>query len=298
MSRFLKSLHLAALSFGFLAAVAVIFNLVIFSILYPQVTQLLAEQPNWETYGVVAAINIIVLAFYQLFSVVALLAHLIVQKKTSLLIVAAIAVGIISGLMILGDITLLSDIGNEYEAGLQTRGEWWILFGSYGLHLLSLVLGLLSLVGNLNQDHKPQEQALKDEVLFLSLHSTGVICGALGLTGVSAGMLSQLSLWMMERIVVILSLLVLSPYLVTLAIWLFRRLWGESSPGLDEKQFQDLAAAGLWTLIAGSLAAAVFFGFQLTPLAKEAWQVLWFPLLIFLSLGMFSSLALRAYRYG
>jgi hypothetical protein len=230
--------------------------------------------------------------------VITLLAHLITQKKTSLLIVAAIAVGIISGLMILGDITLLSDIGNEYEVGLQTRGEWQILFASYGLHLVSLVLGLLVLIRNLNQDHKPQEKALKDEVLFLSLHSTGVICGALGLTGVSAGILSQLSLWMMERIVVIVSLLVLSPYLVTLAIWLFRRLWGESSPGLDEKQYQDLAAAGLWTLIAGFLAAAVFFGFQLTPLAKEAWQVLWFPLLIFLSLGLFSSLALRAYRYG
>lgn len=298
MSRFLKSLHLAALSFGFLAAAAVAFNLVIFAILYPQVTQLLAEQPNWETYGVVAAINIIVIAFYQLISVITLLAHLITQKKTSLLIVAAIAVGIISGLMILGDITLLSDIGNEYEVGLQTRGEWQILFASYGLHLVSLVLGLLVLIRNLNQDHKPQEKALKDEVLFLSLHSTGVICGALGLTGVSAGILSQLSLWMMERIVVIVSLLVLSPYLVTLAIWLFRRLWGESSPGLDEKQYQDLAAAGLWTLIAGFLAAAVFFGFQLTPLAKEAWQVLWFPLLIFLSLGLFSSLALRAYRYG
>jgi hypothetical protein len=65
----LKSLHLTALRFGLPAAVAVIFNLVSFSILYPQVTQLLAEQPNWETYGVVAAINIIVIAFYQLFSV-------------------------------------------------------------------------------------------------------------------------------------------------------------------------------------------------------------------------------------
>ena len=72
MSRFLKSLHLTALSLGFLAAVAAAFNLVIFSILYPQVTQLLESQPTWETYGVVAAINIIIIAFYSLTSVVAL----------------------------------------------------------------------------------------------------------------------------------------------------------------------------------------------------------------------------------
>jgi hypothetical protein len=298
MSRSLKSLHLIALSLGFLSAVAVVINLAIFAILYPQVTQLLAEQPSWETYGAVAAINIILIAFYQLLSVIALLAHLISRKKTSTLVVAAIAIGIISGIMILGDITLLSDIGTEYEAGLQTRGEWWILFASYGLHILSLILGLLALSRNLNQDPKPEEQVLKDEVLFLSLHTTGVICGCLGLMGVGAAILSEMSLWMMERIVVVLGLLVLSPYLVTLAIWLFRRWWGESSPGLDEKQFQDLAGAGLRTLIISLTVTAVFFGFQLFPLAKEAWHALWFPLLIFLSLLFFSSLALRAYRYN
>lgn len=298
MLRYLKSLHLIALSLGFLSVVAVVLNLVIFATLYPQVTQLLAEQPSWETYGVVAAINIILLALYQLLSVIALLTHLISRKKTSNLVVSAIAIGIISGLMILGDITLLSDIGNEYEAGLQTRGEWWILFASYGLHILSLALGLLALIRNLNQDPLPEEQVLKDEVLFLSLHTTGVISGFLGLIGVAAAITSQLSLWMMERIVIIFSLLILSPYLITLVIWFFRRLWGEPIPGLDEKQFQDLAAAGLNTFLISLVVSAVFFGFQLTPLAKEAWQVLWFPLLIFLSLGLFSSLSLRGYRYN
>lgn len=296
MSRFLKSLHLTALSLGFLAAVATAFNLVIFSILYPQVTQLLAEQPNWDTYGIVAALNIIVIAFYQLFSVLALLAHLIKHKKTSFLIVAAIAIGIISGLMILGDITLLSDIGNEYEAGLQTRGEWWILFASYTLHILSLILGIISLIRNLNEATRSEEQILKDEVLFLSLHSTGVICGVLGLVGVAGGLVSQLSLWMMERIVIILSSLVLAPYLVILVIWLFRQRLGEFSSGLDEKQYQDLARAGLATLLVSLSALAIYY---LVQIAQEGglFSVLWFPLLLFLSMSLFSSLALRAYRY-
>ena len=298
MSRFLKSFHLAALSLGFLSVVAVAFNLVIFSILYPQVTQLLETDPSWQTYGVVAAINIITIAFYQLFSVIALLVHLVIRKKTSTLVVAAIAFGIISGLMILGDIALLSDIGNEYEAGLQTRGEWWILFGSYGLHILSLVLGIISLLRNLHHDPGPGEHAIKDEVLFLSLHSTGVICSALGLIGVTAGIFSPLNLWMMERIVVVFGLLILSPYLVTLAIWLFRHHMGEVKPGLDEKQFQDLAASGLTALVVSLIVTMAFFGMQISPLAREGWQALWYPLLLFLSLGMFSSLALRAYSYG
>jgi hypothetical protein len=301
MSRFLKSLHLTALSFGFLAAVAVIFNLVIFSILYPQVTQLLVEKPSWETYGVVAAINIIVIAFFQLFTEVALLVHLISQKKTSALITAAIALGLISGILILGDISLLSDIGNEYEAGLQTRGEWWMLFGSYALHLISLVLGLIALIRNLNRDPGPEEQILKDEVLFLSLISTGIISGWLGLLGVVGAMAANISLWMMERIVPILSIIILSPFLVLLTIWLMRGIISSVKPGLDEKQLQDLSTASLWTLVITLPVMIVFFGLQYSFLAKESWEALWLPLLLFLSLTSFSSFTMRyfrEYRYG
>lgn len=297
MSRFLKSLHLTALSLGFLAGVAAAFNLVIFSILFPQVTQLLAEQPNWETYGIVAAINIIVIAFYQLISVIALLAHLIVHRKTSGLVVAAIAIGIISGLMVLGDITLLSDIGNEYEAGMQTRGEWMILFASYGLHLLSLGMGVVALVGNLKGDSQPTEQPIKDEVLFLSLHTTGVICGILGLVGVIAGVFSSLEPWMLQMVVGITSLLIIAPYLVILAIWLFRRFWGMPSPDLDEKQFQDLARAGLTTLLITLPVMAIYYRVQITQ-EGGIFGVLWFPLLLFMIMSIFSSLALRAYRYN
>jgi hypothetical protein len=298
MPRFLKSLHLAALSLGFLGTVAAAFNIVIFSILFPQVTQLLAEKPSWETYGVVAAINIIVIALYQLLSVITLLAHLIARKQTSTLVVGAITIGIISGLMVLGDITLLSDIGNEYEAGLQTRGEWMMLFASYGLHLLSLGTGMLALVRNLNQSPTSAVEPLKDEVLFLSLHSTGVICGFLGLAGVIAGIFSKIPAWMMSQAASMLSLVILSPYLAILSVWLFRRFWGESQPGLDEKQTQDLAGSGLKTLLVCLPLMAVFYRLQLSPYSNELYPVLWFPLLLFLILPLFSSLVLGSYRYS
>jgi hypothetical protein len=296
MSRFLKTLHLTALSFGFLAAVAVIFNLVVFSILYPQVTQLLAEKPNWETYGVLAAINIIVIAFFQLFCVIALLSHLIKHKKTSTLVTAAIASGVISGIMILGDISLLSDIGNEYQAGFQTRGEWLILFASYALHLASLVLGLLALIRNLNQVPRDQEQVLKDEVLFLSLISTGIISGWLGLVGVMGALAADIPLWMMQRIAPMLSIIILSPFLVLLVIWLLRGILSSVKPSLDEKQLQDLSTSSLWTLIITLPVMIVFFGFQLSSLSRESWEALWLPLLLFLSITSFSSFTMRYFR--
>ena len=59
MSRFLKSLHLFSLSFGFISVVALIYNTGIFLILYPQVTQFVELDPAWESYGIVAAINIL-----------------------------------------------------------------------------------------------------------------------------------------------------------------------------------------------------------------------------------------------
>jgi hypothetical protein len=296
MPRFLKSFHLITLSLGFLAIVALIFNLGIFAILYPQVTQLVEFDPSWESYGVVAAINIITIAIFQLCGVCTLLAHMIIQKKTSTLVILAIVTGIISGLMVLSDITLLSDIGKEYAQGWQTRGEWKILFNSYGLHILSLVLAMVSIIKNLRDDKKPAEQVMKDEVLFLSLHTTGLICGGLGLLGVVAGLFSDLSLWMMERIVVVMGLIVLSPYLVILGIWIFRRNLGGVTPGLDEKQFQDLATAGLWTLIFTLPLMLLFFGLQLSSLAKESWSALWLPLLVFSALISFSSLTLRYFR--
>ena len=100
----------------------------------------------------------------------------------------------------------------------------------------------------------------------------------------------------MERIVVVMGMIILSPYLVTLGIWLFRRKLGDVTPGLDEKQFHDLAAAGLWTLIGVLPLMIIFFGLRFFPIAKESWDALWLPLLLFPALSSFSSLTLSRFR--
>jgi hypothetical protein len=296
MSRFLKTFHLASLGLGLLSAVAVIFNIIIFSILYPQVTQLMELDPSWESYGIVVGVNIIIVSLFQLISVITLLTYLIVEKDTYTLMIVAIVTGILSGIMILGDMALLSDIGKEFEQGWQTRGEWIVLFISYGLHVFSLIATLISIIKNLNRDKDTQEQVVKDEVLFLSLHSTGVISGWLGLIGVVAGLVSGLSLWYIERLVILLGTMVLTPYVVILGIWTLRRRLGNLEPGLDEKQYQDLSSSGLWTLVITFPVMLVFFIFQLSIYSKDSWDVLWLPLLVFVALTSFSSLTLRSFK--
>jgi len=296
MSRFLKSLHLFSLSFGFLSAVALVYNTVIFLYLYPRVTQFVELDPNWESYGIVAAINIILIAIFHLASVFTLLAHLITAKKTSLLKVLTITLGIISGLMILADIALLSDIGKEFVQGWQTRGEWIILFISYGLHSLSMALILISLFRNIQAETEPADNVIKDEVLFLSLHSTGVICGWLGLVGVLAGIMTKLPAWMMERIIPMLGGVILSPYLVILFIWSIRRYLAGVKPDLDEKQFQDLSRAGLCSLLFSVPIMILYFGLQVSSFARESWPLLWLPLLLFSQLTLFSSFTLGYFK--
>ena len=296
MSRFLKSLHLFSLSFGFLSAAALIFNIVIFLPLYSRTTQFIELTPALESLGIVAGYNILVIAIFHLGSVTTLLLHLIFRKMTSFLKITAITLGIISGLMILADLALLSDIGKEYLLGWQTSGEWIILFISYGLHTVTVILILFCIINNLKEDQKPVENVTKDEVLFLSLHSTGLICGGLGLIGVFAALFSNLSAWMMEKIVCMLGLVILSPYLVILVVWIFRRKLANLSPGLDEKQFQDLSRAGLWTLLISIPVMVGYFGLQVSSIAKKAWPLLWLPLTLFLILFLFSSFTLSYFK--
>jgi hypothetical protein len=158
-------------------------------------------------------------------------------------------------------------------------------------------MGCVALAGNLKGDTQPAEQPMKDEVLFLSLHTTGVICGILGLAGFIAGIFSGLEPWMLQMVIGITSLLIIAPYLVILAVWLFRRFWGLPSPDLDEKQFQDLARAGLTTLLIVLPVMAIYYRVQITQ-EGGIFNVLWFPLLLFITMSLFSSLALRSYRYN
>ena len=295
MSRIMKSFHLFSIGTGFLASIAWLFNIVFFILLYPRITGLQAVDPTWENLGIVAGLNIIIIAIFHLSSVLTLLAHLIFHKKFSYIQISAVVVGIISGIMIMADLAMLSDIGKEFTIGWQTRGEWTILFMSYGLHVAALTLGLISLINNLETGVEPSEAIIKDEVLFLSLVSTGVISGWLGLLGVFTAWISDAPIQIMEQIVPVLGLIVLAPFVVILVIWLLRSILSSVRSGLDEKQFHDLAVSGLITLLITLPTMIIYYGFQISteiPLL----HVLWLPLLVFLALTVFSSLVMRYFR--
>jgi len=296
MKPFLKRTHLFSLSFGLLAGVGFLFNVVLFILLYPRITGFMELDPVWDTLGMVAALNMIVIALFHLASVLTLLAQLVQHKTYSPLRIGAVTLGVLSGFMVLGDIALLSDIGKEYLEGWQTRGEWIVLFTSYGLHALYLASGLTVLINNLQQDSPPPAETAKDETLFLSLLSTGWICGCIGLLAVSTVFFVSIPDWIMIRAIPTFGGLILSPYLFILGVWLWKSRAEQDTPWLDEKQWQDTARAGLWTLLGTLPLVGVFYTLQFLQNFQGTWNYLWFPVYLFLGLLLFSSLTQWFYQ--
>jgi hypothetical protein len=297
MSQLLKRLHLLSLSFGFLSAVALIFNTVIFILLFPEVTQFQELSRPWESFGLVVGLNFLAISLFHLSTVVTLLMHLTIQKTTTRLKGITVALGIISGIMILVDMVLLSDIGKEYVHGLQTRGEWIVLFISYGLHVIFLILALISIITNLEEDQKPAENVLKDEVLFLSLHSTGWVCGCLGTLCVAAAFFTKIPTRIMIQVIPTFGTLILSPYVFILGLWLYKKRGEKIGSWLDEKQFLDISRASLWTLLISAPIMIGYFSLQAVSSIQEHWNLLWFPAYLFSTLLVFSSLTQRFYRH-
>lgn len=296
MKKSLRTMHLLSLSLGFISAIGLAFNVIMFILLYPKVMQFQPVDSVWETLGIVVGLNALIIALFHLSGVMTLLLHILRQKVASIIGVLAIVLGTISGLMILADLSMLGDIGKEYELGWDTSGEWTILFISYGLHAVFLVLALIRLIVNLEKAKGQQPRTvLKDEVLFLSLHNTGWICGGLGLLAILAAWLAKTPLWLLHEIVIILSSLILLPYVLVLGVWLFKQRKAKASEWLDEKQFQDLTRAGFWALVFSVPFMILLYLLEWNQATPGIWSVLWLPCILFIVLLLFSAGTLRFY---
>lgn len=234
MPKYLRYLHLTTVSLGLVAAVGLAFNLSMFIILFPKVTQLQPIGSPWETLGIVAGLNVFFIATFHISGITSLLMHIIVMRKPSIIKVVGIVVGIISGLMILSDLAMIQDIGHQYEAGLGTTGEWTILFINYALHILFLILTMYSVLYEIRAHQTLPPVAARDEVVFQTLHMTGLICGAFGVVAILAALIGTVTPWILMQIVFVIGTIILIPYSIVIGIWIIKT-W-QARLGVDEKQ--------------------------------------------------------------
>jgi hypothetical protein len=235
------------------------------------------------------------IGFFHLFTVITLVLQVIIKRSASFLKILTIVIGIISGLLLLSDLAMLQDIGHEYELGWNTTGEWTILFINHGLHALFTVLALLTLSTRRKIDRELAETALKDDVLFNAAHMTGLLCGGIGLIATIIVLTTRNPL-LVKLLSIPIGVLVLLPYPFILGIWLFIKRKEKPKEWLDEKQFQDISRAGLWSTII-LLPCMIAIGIlQQVNGSGSAWSFIWLPVYIFLSMLVFSSTALASSR--
>jgi hypothetical protein len=299
MEKLLKRLRIASISLAVIGACGLVYNLILFAILRPRVLNFEALGEQMDTLnilGILSGVSLALIGFFHLFTVITLLLQVTAQRSASMLKILTIVVGVISGLLLLSDLAMLQDIGKQYVAGLGTAAEWTILFINHGLHLLFTVLALITLATRSKRESLPPETAVKDDVLFAAAHTTGALCGGIGLTTILLALLTRLPIQVIEVISFPVSLLVLLPYLLMLGAWLFMKRRERMKDWLDEKQFQDTARAGLWTLLLLLPCLTAFGILQRVNGSGNVYDFIWFPFTIFLGMLAFSSVVLHSIR--
>jgi hypothetical protein len=296
MNNMLKRLRVASFSLGIIAACGLAYDLVLFAYLRPRVLHFEALSDQVEVLGLLTGLSLILIGLFHLFTVVTLLLQITVGKSTSFLKVLAGVIGVISALLLFSDLAMLQDIGNQYEMHWDTASEWTILFINHSLHVLFTFLAFLAL----SQKHKigepTGEAPVKDEVLFSTVHLTGLLCGGIGSIAVVLVLLAPLPVGIAQAISAPVGLLILLPYLLALGTWLILKYKERTTGWFDEKQLQDISRAGLWTLVLTIPVMSVFGILQRMSGPGSPWDFIWFPAYIFLSMLIFSSTTLIYFR--
>ena len=296
MDRLIKNMRIISLSLGLLSAFGLIYNLCLFSYLRPRVINFEALGSQVEILGVFAGVCLIIIAVFHLCAVGTLLLQITTLKQTGLLKILSVVLGIISGLLILSDLAMLQDIGRQYEMGWDTAGEWTILSINHGIHLLLTILAFPALAGKSKESGDSEETALKETVLFTTTHTTGLLCGAIGLIAILLALLIPLPTIVIEAIVMPIGLLILLPYLIILVIWLLMKRKEAFKEWFDEKQFQDVTKASLWSLII-TIPCMITIGIvQRANAPGNVYYSVWLPIYIFLCMLTFSATILYLSR--
>ena len=238
------------------------------------------------------ALMIIVLSLFFIHILMFILFALFVRRHSKIGILSSITViiGIISIISFFSTWGGLTDIFKEFPLGLEINNELQMVRSSTTIQIVFLLL--LTFISSAYTDSSEIEPKNKidSEKLFTILNSSGIICGLIGIS------LSLTQLFLYNRItykwaIIPELIIVLLPYLIILVSWLTTKLKNNSGDVFDEKQFNDLKKAGLFTWIFSVIFLLILYISNFSNL--NGWLSLyWLPLYIFSSLVLFSLLSI------
>jgi hypothetical protein len=291
MKKSLKLTGIISIILGFVSFCFLINNFMVFEYIRPITMRFEELGPDIDRTMIPVAIGFIVIFIFHLSSILNLALQLKFFQKFSLIRAFAVFVGVISVLLLIGNFGLLSDIGKESQAGLDTSGEWIFLYINHILHtaFIMLMFGLIISSFQILKKNLPSESVVKDEVVFITAQYIGIFCGLLGFISLVAYLISGLPFWIVKKAVLPTSVLIVIPYFFIVTYWLSFVLKGKVSDWYDEKQLQDVIKAGLVTLIVSFTLMALLYISKYPNLTESYVTYFWFPFYLFLTLLTFSS---------
>ena len=197
---------------------------------------------------------------------------------------------ILSGITLLTDITLLSEIGKEY-AFWDVQNEWMMLFGFMAAHLIVVLYGTFSRNRNLGREQKLFEEIRKgNDILFVALNQVGFVCAIAGIAGVMVSRMSGVPQSFQTGFMLMLSILALVPLVSFFIYWAIRNRRKALSSWFDEKQMADsVTGAMIAFLIAMPMIILLIAGSIIFPTLPAPF---WLSLAFFAILGIFSGVVI------
>jgi hypothetical protein len=283
MTKNIKRSGLATLVLGFVCLSWWIYDIIAFEHIRPRLIEPSKWGPLEETLGGFVWIGYLVFFLFHIPAILSIILRIQFFKRMDWKGGLALALGLLSLFSLMGDYSLLNDIGKEARLTGEPQSEWFVLYVVMIFHLL-FFLAMLGLVIQTFREMKAEprpEAVFKDEILFNTAQGLGVVCGAAGLwvnfTFMLRGIPPRQHVFLIP-----FYLLILLPYGLAVLAWLLLKRGGKPADWYDEKQRQDLAKAALATLIL-SLPGMGFLFLLPKPLG-----MLWFPHFIFLALLLLS----------
>jgi hypothetical protein len=283
MDKKVKLSSTITLVLGCLSLSWIVYDLVAFEVIRPLTVAFHELGPREETLGAFVWLGYLALLVFHISAIVTILFQLQSHKKSTALKGIALFFCILSLFALMGDYSLLNDIGKESKIGMEVEGEWFVLYLVTIFHGLAHLVVFFALFKSW-RDFKQKENSeliFKEEVLFITAQFIGIACGAVGLW-TNFSFLSREIQPVHYGDILPFYILCFLPYGMIAFIWLLKRFRDKPADWYDEKQWQDIARAALLTLVLSIPGMALLF-FTSHPMG-----IFWFTHYIFLVLFLFS----------
>lgn len=275
---------LAILSIG-----GLVYNILFYEKIRPLMLRFEDITAVFDKMQIPVAASLILLFIFHIVAILYIFFQMMFFKRENFLRAFLFFLSIISGIMIPGDFILLNDMGKEHMAGLDTSGEWPVLYISQLVHILFIILLiiLIFLTGKKLSQMHDEDIVLKDEAIFINAHYLGIFCGLFGIGAFSA-LSAFTQLWVIKKGIFIVSLISVLPYILIVVYWFIIKAREKIGSWYDEKQYMDISRGSLFTLVISIIIMTIIFIVQYFSKAFEFITITWWPFYVFLVLLLFS----------